>query len=52
MLWIDLSARLQWFSLIALILVLKKMNTLNFHWLSTLLMNKRLYQSLEKKKKK
>lgn len=42
MLRIDLSARLQQFSLIALILGLKKMNTLNLHLLSTLLMKKRL----------
>lgn len=42
MLRIDFGARLQQFSLIALILGLKKMNTLNSHLLSTLLMKSRL----------
>lgn len=42
MLRIDFGARLQQFSLIALILGLKKMNTLNSHLLSALLMKKRL----------
>lgn len=42
MLKIDFGARLQQFSLIALIFGPKKMNTLNLHLLSTLLMKNRL----------